>query len=1283
MIFLKHNQFYSFVWCIFFSFFLLATLFNNSVTAAPSIHGTKLTDFKYAQPLFTTIDDNAKIVNGAITSGIEANNGIFWFGTQNGLVSFDGVSFTRFEHQPGNKNSPAADYIVAIAQDQDGGIWLATRTSGLTRFDPISNEFIHISTQSQNMALMSNTLRTLKIDSNNQLWVGHELGVEKLDLNSKQSTHYILPTQGEITYHFFETNDGAIWACSTKGVFVKGINDTHFSSISQLKNLDIRSVYQDPTGTYWLGSRSGLWFWDGVSDPVSASSDNSHVNSNAYVRSIIALDNNQVWVATYGEGIWVFNLETKQWLNTYKHDPSVATSLVYDEIGTLFLSKNGTILIGTWGAGLQILNSNTVNNFAMLRYTLLHDKGLSYANVRTIFELENGTILVGTTGNGVDVIEPKNGRLKTINSDLSGKKISNVVSLAEQKDGTLWAGTTSSGLVKIHLKEGHFSQLELTGLEKGAILRLLVLNDQSLAVGTAKGVCIIKRGSRHCESLIKKLDGKKMNDTVTSMIQDNANSLWIGSHNGLYRKRADQTVLDHFQTDNLSQGLSHNYVLGMVVDQANNMWLTTSTGFDKVTDLEQIQPIFNQMKGEFPIGKQSPGANMLIDKDQRIWSATSIIDLSTKQFRLLNNGYGVDIGVAWLGSYTKLRSGLMVFGGTKGVLIVDPNKFPFSITPSKLNTVRLKVNGESAPLSRLNNFILKPEEASFNIQIAVNELLHKSLVYEYQLLPDQPQWRLIDADAPYVQLSKLSPQDYTLTTRAYYKNNTAQIFPSVLSFTVQPTLIQTLWFRLLIVGISLIILGLIFRWRIGIVKAKAIKLEELVSQRTREIQVINQIGQQFTLQLLLDELLNDIYAQINEIFQADRFGIGIINNDKNCLEFNYAVERGVRYVAYERSMEEPGQLAVYAVEHNQSVLINDYDTQFHHYYPEQDNANHQLHSGSKEIKALSMMYVPMQHNGKMLGVISIQSVKPNSYHAHDLTLLESLASYVTIALSNAQSHQHLLEMHQTLQNNIEELKHTQEQLIMHEKMAQLGQLVAGIAHEVNTPIGITITASSILQDYTHQLQKHFSANTLSRSIFNQYFERADQSLILIKTNAERAAELVQRFKQIAVENSFEIAEPINIEEFIYDIIKSHASTIAAKKVQVDINIVNKGKLISCPNALSQVLFCIINNSLTHAFNDVSNKVIHFKIEFTQTQCLIDIADSGVGIAADAIDKIFDPFYTTNRSQGGTGLGLSIAFNLIHQVLQGTIECESEIGVGTTFSLCLPINIRHNLEHEGQ
>ncbi|MGB0389337.1 MAG: hybrid sensor histidine kinase/response regulator, partial [Ardenticatenaceae bacterium] len=263
----------------------------------------------------------------------------------------------------------------------------------------------------------------------------------------------------------------------------------------------------------------------------------------------------------------------------------------------------------------------------------------------------------------------------------------------------------------------------------------------------------------------------------------------------------------------------------------------------------------------------------------------------------------------------------------------------------------------------------------------------------------------------------------------------------------------------------------------------------------------------------------------------------------------------------------------------------------------------------------------------------------------------------------------LQEMNQELTTTLKHLQATQKQLIESEKMAALGNLVAGVAHEINTPLGVGITAASTLDRET-DFFINASKKGLKRAILTDYIHTARQSSHLILTNLRRAADLVDSFKQVAVDQTTVEKRYFYLKKYLKSILRSLGPKLS--RHHVEINGDEKIRLYSYPGALSQVITNLVMNSLTHAYQQGQKGELRIQLTQQEQQLLITYADDGCGIPSKDLEKIFEPFFTTARQRGGTGLGLHIVYNLVTQKLGGTISCESIEGVGTKFVLILPL-----------
>ncbi|CAK0773121.1 hypothetical protein WCLP8_4980002 [uncultured Gammaproteobacteria bacterium] len=253
-----------------------------------------------------------------------------------------------------------------------------------------------------------------------------------------------------------------------------------------------------------------------------------------------------------------------------------------------------------------------------------------------------------------------------------------------------------------------------------------------------------------------------------------------------------------------------------------------------------------------------------------------------------------------------------------------------------------------------------------------------------------------------------------------------------------------------------------------------------------------------------------------------------------------------------------------------------------------------------------------------------------------------------------------------------ELRATQHSLIEAEKMASLGGLVAGIAHEINTPVGITLTAGSMLADTTLEIKAKVESGTLRKSEFNRYLAVAVETSQQIVSNSLRAAELIQSFKQVAVDQTSDGRRPVNLGHYLSEILISLGPRLRKTAVKVTIDCPDKLMLDTWPGPLAQVVTNFVMNSLIHAFPDGRSGLISITVSVTPDNAVQMVyADDGDGIAPEYLSKIFDPFFTTNRVGGGTGLGLHIVYNIVQQKLKGKITVESTLGHGTAFTIIFP------------
>ncbi|MBF0341272.1 MAG: HAMP domain-containing histidine kinase [Magnetococcales bacterium] len=259
----------------------------------------------------------------------------------------------------------------------------------------------------------------------------------------------------------------------------------------------------------------------------------------------------------------------------------------------------------------------------------------------------------------------------------------------------------------------------------------------------------------------------------------------------------------------------------------------------------------------------------------------------------------------------------------------------------------------------------------------------------------------------------------------------------------------------------------------------------------------------------------------------------------------------------------------------------------------------------------------------------------------------------------------------SLQRSLVMIKRTNEQLVEAERMAALGSMVAGVAHEINTPVGTGVTAASFLEGRCQACGERFEQGTLTRADMQAFLEDVRESSRLILRNLLRAAELVRSFKQVAVDRSQEERRTFLLHETIRHILRSLQGLPGRPRHRIQVECPEELLLDSYPGAIARIVTNLIVNSYMHAFGEDEHGEIHLRAIRQGEDVLLRYSDNGRGMAEKDRQQIFTPFFTTARHRGGVGLGLHIVYNLVTQTLGGTIRCISSPGEGTSYEILLP------------
>jgi signal transduction histidine kinase len=462
------------------------------------------------------------------------------------------------------------------------------------------------------------------------------------------------------------------------------------------------------------------------------------------------------------------------------------------------------------------------------------------------------------------------------------------------------------------------------------------------------------------------------------------------------------------------------------------------------------------------------------------------------------------------------------------------------------------------------------------------------------------------------------------------------------------------------------------------VQERTARLAHEVAERRRAEKVqhaLYQIANLSASALAADELPRALHEIIGELMVAENFLIGLYHPDKDEISIPYFVDQKDSQVPAAR-FPFGKTMCAYVLGSKQAQLHD--AGSFARLI-----ASGQVRDPLGSIEIASWMGAPMLVNDQPYGVLIVQSYDPAIvYTKADLDLLAFMASHVAVALARMQADrdvrkakERLEQQNAALNSALTALQEAQSELVRQEKLASLGRLVAGVAHEINTPLGICVTATSHLVQELKLTREELAAGAMTEDSLNGFLDIIDQSLRIMTTNTQRAAALVRSFKQVAVDQSSGDIRSFNLDAYLHEVLLSLQPKLKGRPVKVEVECAKDMVLESYPGAVSQIVTNMVMNSLVHGFEEGQAGCIGIRARLDDNMVTLVYADDGVGMDQDTLGKLFDPFFTTKRGNGGSGLGAHILFNLVTGALGGTVRVESAPGKGLRYHLKFPRNLR--------
>ncbi|WP_229458938.1 tetratricopeptide repeat-containing sensor histidine kinase [Massilia glaciei] len=408
---------------------------------------------------------------------------------------------------------------------------------------------------------------------------------------------------------------------------------------------------------------------------------------------------------------------------------------------------------------------------------------------------------------------------------------------------------------------------------------------------------------------------------------------------------------------------------------------------------------------------------------------------------------------------------------------------------------------------------------------------------------------------------------------------------------------------------------------------------ELLQRTSAALERLSAIGQEITAHLDAEAVFHALGRHIHALLAATTFAIYRSDDSAAGLSLAYGVELGRELAPGARPPEDPGSDPARCLRERREIITLD------------------------QVSALS---VPLTVGERAIGAMTVRAPSSHAYDDNERMIFRTLCAYGAIALDNAEAYR--------------QLQDAQTQLVSQEKLAALGSLMAGVAHELNTPIGNSLLIASTMQERATRMATQLEGQGIRRSELASFVADSQTAATLVMRGLTSAADLVNSFKQVAVDRTTEQRRNFNLHQVCHEIVATMMNRIRASGHEIALAVDEAVGMDSYPGPFGQVATNFINNALLHAFGP--GQVGHMRLAAGMTaegRVIVEFGDDGRGIPPENLGRIFDPFFTTKLGQGGSGLGLSISYNIVTSLLGGQISVSSSAEHGTTFTLELPVS----------
>lgn len=1236
--------------------------------------------------------------------------GTIWLSTFNGIYSYDGNELTNY--LPGL-------YTNGLEFDKNHNLWCMTvnnlKQNALLRIDFKNNTI--------NKALLDSfamgPLSVLKLAGDGQIWISCQNGQPPLVLNPSSLSYKILtPESGLKSNYYYQhgiDEQNRIWLPSSNGIEVIDQKENKIYHIGRKDGLmmdSVTNIYPAGRDTIWIALRNGMQCLNLKTGTLR----NYKIKKEDFRTWALLQDGKgHLWIGA-NDGLYILNPKD----NTLRageepvgsgQSPAVAFS--EDKSGEITFisispdgSKSSLFSVGQYGKttrpladeGIICAAEDTRENLwvgtdkgvfivdsARKSYRKLDiSDGLTDQFVQYIGH-KDGKIVITTNG-GYNIYDPQKNQLLRVGKD-EGLLSDIVYSVTTDANGNEWIAGSDAGIFKYE-KDSHLALRLNTagGLNGNNVGQTVLLKDNRiLSVTTENGPAIIDPEKNTIQTIEKNLitNAENINKSIFTDAQGRIWLIMYGTAGaGLYMMDPELKTITHFTTQN---GLAGDNIAS-VLEYKGAILVNSGEKINILTPPELSST------SQWTVSVLSHSENL------KKTYTSYVSDAITKRGNYLYGDaglsviYGIAANTTTTRSYIKRISVMgkdMDFTAVAKEMKTDTSQKETSGTSALTDytrTKKIRWTAVSGPYHLGVNLSLPYNQNTIQLQYGeINPTRSDEAEYAYLLEGIDNQWSF--TKNPHTEnYLNLAPGNYTFKV-AVRASSGRWGPPATFSFTIRPPWYATWWAYVLYGLLAALGIWLIVNLQKRSVIAKERQRSDIreanlkasaENERRKNLEVISDMGRDITGSLSFKKIIDTVYGHVNTLMDASVFGIGVYNKEKNQLLFPATKERGDTLPSYSYNLGDPTRPAVWCFKNEKEVFSNNFGKEYSNYIPELGDV-----AAGDHVE--SLIYVPLLHKEKCLGVLTAQSFKKDAYNDYHINILENLATYAAVAIDNADAYRNL--------------QATQHQLIQSEKMASLGELTAGIAHEIQNPLNFVNNFSEVSSELVEELKIRSVKLKIDDAEVDELLNDLTKNLEKINHHGKRADAIVKGMLQHS-RGTTGHREMTDINALCDEYLRLSYHGLRAKDKSFNADYKSDfdpavGKVNVVPQDIGRVVLNLLNNAF-YAVNEKKKKSngafypsVSISTKKESNQIEIMVKDNGSGIQDTLREKIFQPFFTTKPAGKGTGLGLSLSYDIVKahggdikifsgenetpQPGQQVISDRQRQGVqGTTFVVSLPV-----------